>query len=740
MKTSLALFFLILPLVVCAQKRIDNPKLFSDKEKSVCFVGDSITHHGYYPKHIALYYITRYPHLEKSFLNAGFEGGSANTTNLRFNADVASKKAQIYTVMLGMNDVRHWNFTPKALADRKSHEEKKQNFFALYKHNMTKLVDSLQKIGKVVLLSSSIYDAIGDILDPYAVMRNGEIIPEKRNIGKQFVNDELNRYGQWCAQLAKERNLLFADHWRETNAANIKVVAENPHSSAIGRNRVHPFDFGGFFTAYAFLKDLGETSIVSSIELDAKTGNFQTLNAEVSEISTGSWLKLPFISDENKISFKSIEYALPYPLTQNTHACIRYCNFSEDINRQILRVRNLSEGEYELKIDGETVGFYTSKKLSEGINLGENLLTAQAEQSRKVEKQVEIWRERTQRVRDLFGTEFIMGVYNNNNSAEKNIEIAKKWLSTNKVSKGSKKSFLWYVENRKNKETFQAQADKALKNAYELAKPIPHTYAITKIDAKKYDVDKSSSKYQKKANVVKNVKCTDTPNGPIDLYFSADASNLKPCVIIFYNNNSEKESTLLAEYLTTKKFTVAKARYNALIDQFKTLKWLENNVQKYGINIEKISVCALDLGGTEALLLASAANNSEAFESIVGDKNLKLKNTIVACVSVSSAHDMTYPKLFNKKFACDPSKAKKLSSYTHLSKNNPPTLLIHGMFDTDVEPAHTLQMARALKEKNVDVYTKFYNTNIHNICSNNNRELTQQVFDDIQKFLGKTLN
>ena len=95
MKTSLALFFLILPLVVCAQKRIDNPKLFSDKEKSVCFVGDSITHHGYYPKHIALYYITRYPHLEKSFLNAGFEGGSANTTNLRFNADVASKKAQI---------------------------------------------------------------------------------------------------------------------------------------------------------------------------------------------------------------------------------------------------------------------------------------------------------------------------------------------------------------------------------------------------------------------------------------------------------------------------------------------------------------------------------------------------------------------------------------------------------------------------------------------------------------------
>ena len=58
---------------------------------------------------------------------------------------------------------------------------------------MTKLVESLQEKGKVVLLSSSIYDGIGDILDPYAVMRNGEIIHLKRSKGLQYVNDELNR-------------------------------------------------------------------------------------------------------------------------------------------------------------------------------------------------------------------------------------------------------------------------------------------------------------------------------------------------------------------------------------------------------------------------------------------------------------------------------------------------------------------------------------------------------------------
>ena len=116
----LVYFFLILGVVnTFAQKQIENPKLFSNGEKSICFVGDSITHHGYYPKHIALYYVTRYPYLQKDFLNAGFEGGSANTTNLRLKADIAPKNAQIHTVMLGMNDVRHGNFSKKKSTKQK---------------------------------------------------------------------------------------------------------------------------------------------------------------------------------------------------------------------------------------------------------------------------------------------------------------------------------------------------------------------------------------------------------------------------------------------------------------------------------------------------------------------------------------------------------------------------------------------------------------------------------------------
>ncbi len=481
MKTKNLIITLCAFLVACAkpveitETNISEPKLFDGGEKSICFVGDSITHHGYYPKHIALYYITRYPTLQKNFLNAGFEGGSANTTNMRFEADVVSKKADIYTVMLGMNDVRHWNFTTKALADKKKHEETKAKNFDTYKKDMTKLVDNLQKNGKVVLLSSSIYDGISDVIDPIAVGRNGKIIPIKRAKGLLFVNDELNRYGQWCAQLAKERNLRFADHWRETNAANEKIVKENPHASAIGRNRVHPFDFGGLFTAYAFLKDIGETSVVSSVEIDVKSNKVKLANAKISNLIIGK---------DGTISFDLIENSLPYPFTKETITCPKYCDFNKDLNTQLLKIKSLKPAKYELIIDGTTVGFYESDKLANSVNLAENTLTPQAKQAREVEKQMEIWRERTQRVRDLFGTEFIMRVFDKNYTDEQKIATAKAKIQQKKIDKSTVESFEYYIANLKNKNAFQKQADDALQTAYKVTQPRVHKYELRPVQKK----------------------------------------------------------------------------------------------------------------------------------------------------------------------------------------------------------------------------------------------------------------
>lgn len=748
----LVYFFLILGVVnTFAQKQIENPKLFSNGEKSVCFVGDSITHHGYYPKHIALYYVTRYPYLQKDFLNAGFEGGSANTTNLRLKADIAPKNAQIHTVMLGMNDVRHGNFSKKALADKEKHEAKKIENFEIYKRNMTKLVDSLQEKGKVVLLSSSIYDGIGDILDPYAVMRNGEIIHLKRSKGLQYVNDELNRYGQWCAKLAKERNLLFADLWRETNLANIKVVKENQHSSAIGRNRVHPFDFGGFFTAYAFLKDLGESNVVSTVSIDAQTCNSEFINAIVLNVSK-KWLNIPLLEKKYELTFDIEEYALPYPLTENTYACTKYCNFSKDLNQQMLIVKNLPQGEYQLKIDEKIVGFYTHKQLQNGVNLGENILTPQAKQALLVEHQLEIWRERTQRVRDLFGTEFIMGVYNDDNTPEQNIKIAKIWIDKNKVSKASRNSFLWYVQNRNNKDKFQQQANDALKKAYELAKPKLHKYSLSKIFKEIYVSEKNTKpETPNNINIVKDIKYSDVSNRTLDLFLPKDKKISHPCVILFHGGGwiSGKKTNMqpMAEYLASVGYAVVNVEYalkkqfnEALKDQFRVLKWIENNADKYKINLDKIATCGGSSGGVMAMQLATIANNIDAFNKTINKTDLKPKSVkpISACITMASGHDMTHPRRFNKMFACDTPKARNYSSYTYLSKNNPPTLLTHGMFDNVVTSSETLKISEALQQNGIETQVILYNTKIHAYWQLNGGKLMQKVWTDVQNFLDKT--
>ncbi len=745
MKRLLYIFFIILTTTLWSSDKTTQPKLFSENEKSVCFVGDSITHHGYYPKHIVLYYITRYPHLQKDFLNAGFEGGSAHTTNLRFKADIAPKKAQIHTVMLGMNDVRHWNFTEKALADKETHEAKKIENFEIYKQGMTKLVDLLQKSGKVVLLSSSIYDGIGDILDPYSVMRNAEIIPLKRSKGLRFVNDELNRYGQWCKQLAQQRNLLFADHWRETNLANLKVVKENPNSSVIGRNRVHPFDFGGFFTAYAFLKDLGETEVVSTIEINAQ--NLQIIKLDNALLSN-------LEKTQTQLSFEVQEKALPYPFTDNTYACTKYCNFNDDINRQIFCVKNLPKGEYQLNIDGRVVGFYQSSQLSKGINLGENILTPQAEQARKVEQQIEIWRERTQRVRDLFGTEFIMGVYNDNNSPQRNIEIAKSWIEKNKVSKVSRKSFFWYIENRNNKDKFQQQANNALKKAYELAQPKQHKYTLTKLNTPAY-ISRKNQRPPTPQNIkiIENIKYSDASDRTIDLYLPKNTNSNKACVILFHGggwiNGKKADMAPMAEFLANKGYAVVNVQYalnkqykQALTDQFRVLKWIGNNAKKYSINLDKIATCGGSSGGVMAMQLATIANNQQAFKATIKDDNLKPQKTkaIASCATMASGHDMTHPRRFNLMFACDPEKAMAYSSYTYLSENNPPMLLTHGIFDNVVISAETLKITEALRKKNIEFQTIFYNTSMHAYWQLNGGNLMQKAWNDVENFFNKTLN
>src|SRR5260370_41925207 len=62
---------------------------------------------------------------------------------------------------------------------------------------------------------------------------------------------------------------------------------------------------------------------------------------------------------------------------------VRSSDVMSALDDESLRVRNLKPGTYTLRIDGDTVGTYTSAQMEDGINLAE-LATPMAKQAAEV--------------------------------------------------------------------------------------------------------------------------------------------------------------------------------------------------------------------------------------------------------------------------------------------------------------------------------------------------------------------
>lgn len=648
-----------------------KPELFGNGEKSICFVGDSITHHGFYPKQIALFYITHFPDCEISFKNAGYEGGSAGTTLDRFGYDVKTKNADVYTLMLGMNDIRMWNFSPKNMADKKLHEANKKKHFDTYRKNMTELAKRLKAEGKLVLMSSSIYDDLGNPENPVAVLRNFEVVAIPQSQPNKFVNAELNRYGQWVKSLAEELGVGFSDNFATTNAANKMLVGENPHSSAIGRNRVHPFDLGGFFTANAFIKAMEDKPLVYNVEINADTLKANGLRAEVKNAKKTA----------EGLEFELVEHALPFPLTDATFAAanMAWCEFKD---AQILKIAGLPEkNAYALKIDGEVVGYFSAAQLRKGVNLALNTLTPQAKQAREVERQVEIWRENTRLERDLFGTEFIMRVCEIGD-VEARAAKARRKLADPKFSKSLVYSFKFYVENYKNAALFQKRAAEAIKEAYRLAKPRAHKYELAEAVRPPFaPADKKTVSFDANANT----------------YRRADIAAAPRAVVLC--ENPETLSSF-AEELAARGFAVAALKAGDTFED--AVAALQNFVKTQNIT-SPIALVGIGENCANSAVKIAAESAKRRAES-AATKPLLLPE-ISACAGVDGGYRATSPRRFNKLFAMDAEKA--LAAEASFGKSTPPTLLLNVSCNGEVPATESLYLARKARAAGAFVQAKF---------------------------------
>lgn len=334
-----------------------SPQPFEDGDR-VCFVGDSITHGGLYHSYVQLFYTTRFPGRKIHFFNCGISGDSAGGAGQRFPWDIGAKRPTIAAIMLGMNDVN------RGLYGKNSPDEAnlKQRQIAIERHvaNMRKLSEQLRKTGcRLIFITPSIYDQTSTM--------------DKENLFG--VNDALGICAEHARKLAAEFGGSVVDFHGVMGRINAEYQTSDPKATIVGGDRVHPGPMGHLVMAYTFLKAQSVHPYVSKTVIDAAdSAVVESLNCTVEDLSATT----------TAVSFTSHEKALPFPIPRGTEKALELVPFVRELNQEVLAVRELSPGDYELTIDDTPVGKYSAGDLAGGVNLAENTNTPQYKQAAKV--------------------------------------------------------------------------------------------------------------------------------------------------------------------------------------------------------------------------------------------------------------------------------------------------------------------------------------------------------------------
>ncbi|MGB8170923.1 MAG: SGNH/GDSL hydrolase family protein [Chthoniobacteraceae bacterium] len=335
---------------------------------TVCFVGDSITHGGTYHSIITLYYATRFPDRKIAAWNCGIGGdrasGITSDERYRLNVDILGHKPTVATIMLGMNDIGHTDYYAPG-KDAPDVEKKRARSLEVYDEAMQKLVGSLQKSGaRLILITPSPYDETTKL-------------PTARPEVAAGANGALGKCAEHVQAWAKQYGAGIVNFHEVMDAIDAREQAKDPAFTIVGPDRVHPGAVGHFVMAYTFLKAQGVPREVATVAIDAKKGKAGAArNCTIGDVKAGP----------TNVNFDCTEKALPMVVPDEAKAALALVPFEKELNEEKLVVTGLESGNYELKIDHESVGEYSAVDLAAGVNLAENAKTPQYVQSAAVTK------------------------------------------------------------------------------------------------------------------------------------------------------------------------------------------------------------------------------------------------------------------------------------------------------------------------------------------------------------------
>jgi lysophospholipase L1-like esterase len=347
--------FSLLSLLLLGDLHADVPTFKSGDRW--CVLGDSITETGAYHQHVELFYLTRFPTKPIDVINCGIRGDTAIGANQRLEWDCLFAQPAVISVMLGMNDVSPSYYKYK---DRPDFEKKCNERAETYDQAMRKLTKRLLDSGaKVILIKPSIFDDTADLPSP----------------NFPGCGEALAGLSKRVQAIADEYQVPTVDFNTPMASINAEQQKRDPHYTIVGPDRVHPTAPGHFVMAYEFLKAQKLSGVVARIVIDAAAGKAGPLeNCEVTELN----------AQPNSVSFTCLEGALPFPVATAAQPALEVVPFTRELNQEILLVRGLVPGDYELKIDGQKIRVFRSKELHEGVNLAIESETPQIKQSKMV--------------------------------------------------------------------------------------------------------------------------------------------------------------------------------------------------------------------------------------------------------------------------------------------------------------------------------------------------------------------
>lgn len=455
---GLGLPLLLLPRLGAAAV---SPAPFAAGDRWVA-VGDNITHTGTYPLWVALYYATRFPGLRFEVVNAGLWGDTAEGALKRLDWDIAAVRPTVATLLLGMNDVGRSLYaageaTPAVRAQRQARLE-------AHRAALRRLVAGLQAAGtRVVLMTPTIYDEA--------------VVVEGAAPGPEGVNEALLACAAFGRELAAETGAALVDLHAPMDRLNFELQKADPKATIIGPERMQPGAPGQLLIAYYLLKAQGVPALVGRADLDA--GTCRVLAAERGQVTKLRWRY-------NGLQWRWTAEALPLPIEREARPALGWVPIMEDLNREIVQVRNLKPGHYLLQIDEVDIRAFSAEELAAGVNLATEATTPQARQAAQVLALLQQWQVTVERLRRIAQIEHQTAPdLPRPVTAEQMQPLVNQRMSLlrgSTASPGTLKTLEAYAELKPQEERLRGDAAKLLEAARRAAQPRMHEYRLVRLE------------------------------------------------------------------------------------------------------------------------------------------------------------------------------------------------------------------------------------------------------------------